>query len=271
MEFDKKKLSDKFSEFFEENLSNYSPYLNIEIKTEKYTLSTANSQKDLIDIFKLRYMVFYKENGIISNINFDIDEFDSVCDHLIIRSNSTNDICGTYRIITNDKSPKFYSSTEFELSDFHKINGKKLELGRACINPIHRNSTLKDLLWKGIILYSHKIKADIIFGCSSVYTNSFAVAHGLLDLFKEKNVYSADLIVAPLEHYRLQKIVDEEKFDRTHYQNYLPPLLRGYILAGAKVYGEPAMDKSFKCIDFFTMLYLKDLTPLFKNRYMRNL
>ena len=50
----------------------------------------------------------------------------------------------------------------------------------------------------------------------------------------------------------------------------IPPLLRGYLLAGAKVYGLPAYDEDFACFDLFTKLEVKDINLSFLKRYFRN-
>ncbi|MCB5295473.1 MAG: hypothetical protein LHW52_02880, partial [Candidatus Cloacimonetes bacterium] len=43
----------------------------------------------------------------------------------------------------------------------------------------------------------------------------------------------------------------------------IPSLLNSYLKAGAKVCGSPALDRSFKCIDFLTLL---DVSELQNNR-----
>ena len=49
----------------------------------------------------------------------------------------------------------------------------------------------------------------------------------------------------------------------------IPSLLRSYISAGAKVYGAPARDLEFQCIDFFTILNLEELNSSYEKRYFK--
>jgi putative hemolysin len=39
----------------------------------------------------------------------------------------------------------------------------------------------------------------------------------------------------------------------------IPSLLNSYLKVGAKVCGTPALDKSFKCIDFLTLLDVSEM------------
>ncbi|MBX9702786.1 MAG: GNAT family N-acetyltransferase, partial [Silvanigrellaceae bacterium] len=174
--------------------------------------------------------------------------------------------------LSSQISSDFYSQNEFELAEFLKIPGNKLELGRACIHPTHRNGTLKDLLWKGISEYIKCSHSDILFGCSSVMTTSPQVIFKLLDFFKSKNLHSAQYSIHTKEKYVMPFNEGQENHqnDNDNFLGFLPPLLKGYFLAGAKVYGSPAFDQDFMCTDFFTILFLKDLNASFQKRYMKN-
>ena len=61
------------------------------------------------------------------------------------------------------------------------------------------------------------------------------------------------------------------KMDASDIKGLIPPLLRSYFTAGAKVYGEPALDLDFKCIDFLTILDVNNLTSGYKRRYFKGL
>jgi putative hemolysin len=47
----------------------------------------------------------------------------------------------------------------------------------------------------------------------------------------------------------------------------IPALLQSYLKAGAKVAASPALDRDFKCVDFFTVLDMESLTQLYERRY----
>ncbi|MEI9866450.1 MAG: hypothetical protein WDN00_18220 [Limisphaerales bacterium] len=48
----------------------------------------------------------------------------------------------------------------------------------------------------------------------------------------------------------------------------IPKLLRAYLSVGAKICGPPALDRSFKTIDFLTMLDLEKMPALARQRFM---
>jgi putative hemolysin len=47
-----------------------------------------------------------------------------------------------------------------------------------------------------------------------------------------------------------------------------PKLLRAYLTIGAKICGEPAIDRDFKTIDFLTLLDLQTLHPRVAKRFL---
>jgi putative hemolysin len=48
----------------------------------------------------------------------------------------------------------------------------------------------------------------------------------------------------------------------------IPKLLRAYLTLGAKICGPPAMDKNFKTLDFLTLLDMKTMSPLNRQRFL---
>jgi len=240
------------------------------LKTEKYTLKTAESLSELISLFKLRKDIFLSESGLEDLL--DVDKFDSECDHIIILDNKTQEICGTYRIITKNNHVGFYSSQEFNLERFLSLNGIKMELGRACIHPYHRNGAVIDLLWKGIGEYANKIHADYLFGCSSSPVYSSSKLDEINHWLSRKNFLNLELEIKPLDKYRRSSRGKKSCLFNTSDDNaksLLPPLLLSYLNAGAKVYGEPAHDREFGCLDFFTILKIDQMNTSYARRYFK--
>ena len=48
----------------------------------------------------------------------------------------------------------------------------------------------------------------------------------------------------------------------------IPKLLRAYLALGAKICGPPALDREFKTIDFLTLLDLKTLPAMARQRFL---
>jgi putative hemolysin len=49
----------------------------------------------------------------------------------------------------------------------------------------------------------------------------------------------------------------------------VPPLMKGYLRAGAKILGEPHRDASFGCADFPMLLSLERLERRYQRRFMQ--
>ena len=245
----------------------YIPHQEIFVETKNYVLKTATSTDELVSVFRLRYLNFL-ETVEDNNETYDIDEFDHVCDHLIIKDRESNEVVGTYRILCSLYTDSFYSEGEFQITDFLNVKGVKLELGRACIDSNHRNGHVIDLLWKGIAKYTNVTDADYLFGCSSVKTVDIQTSFDLYRYLYEKDKCSDEFKVIPNLNYRMDfsNCIDGSVIE---VKDMIPPLLRSYLTAGAKIYGKPALDIEFECIDFLTILKIDDLSTLFKRRYFK--
>src|SRR5438046_507892 len=67
----------------------------------RYTLLVAAGAAEIRAAQRLRYRVFAEEMGATLRQTVpghDVDEFDAVCDHLIVRDERTGEAVGTYRI-----------------------------------------------------------------------------------------------------------------------------------------------------------------------------
>lgn len=234
------------------------------IDSSRYIVRTASSYEELRQALRLRYQVFIRE-GLHRRkaMGLDIDRFDFVADHLLVEDKASGSVVGTYRIISSLFSNEFYSDSEFELSDFLKEPGIKLELGRACIEIEHRNGAVLTLLWKGILEYMSLTNSRYLFGCASIKTVSIPeIASVTLHLIKEDklsdrwNIRPTDAYCARGLEKELARLSALGPTDAA--AEKIPPLLRSYFKAGAKIMGMPALDWDFQCIDFLTILE-KDL------------
>ena len=110
-----------------------------------YRLRFAECKADLEAAFRLRFLVFNLELGEGFESAYrdgqDNDEFDGVCDHLLVEHSLTGQVVGTYRLQAGQVAARnfgYYSAREFDFSPFEPIRGSLVELGRACIHPRHR-------------------------------------------------------------------------------------------------------------------------------------
>lgn len=247
----------------------YRPNFEVQIETSQYVLKTATNMDDLLEVFQLRHKIFleHTECGAKSD-GFDLDQFDDQCDHIIIIDKASERVCGTYRVLSSLTADSFYSETEFRLDQFLATSGVKMELGRACIDYGHRNGAVIDLLWKGIARYVQLMDARYMFGCSSVKSTDLRVAKTLYLSMAEEGVHSDRFHIRSYGDFEVRlESVEALNADEVDSKRLLPPLLRSYFSAGAKVFGTPALDRDFECFDFLTILDTHELTNGFKRRY----
>lgn len=247
----------------------FEPYVSIEVENAQYILKTVNRISEFREVLKLRGQVYGEEYGAQMGTGptssaFDVDEYDFQCDHLVILEKSTQAVVGTYRMLCSQFTNRFYSETEFNLDSFLATPEVKLELGRACIHRDHRKGTVLSLLWRGLIRYAIHVKAEYLFGCSSVKGDRPEIARTVSSRLERKNHISTQWIIQPLAPYQIPHFSSLEE----HVQGaVLPSLFRSYLSAGAKVYGEPAWDQAFHCFDYLTILKISDLAGAYEKRF----
>lgn len=236
----------------------------------KLMLHIASTQEELIEVQQLRYKVFVEGMGLSALKNqheLDSDIFDQYCDHLIVRDSSTLKIVGTYRVL-NPKNRaivgKFYADQEFDLARLTHMTDYICETGRACVHPDYRGSSVLMMLWGGLLSYMQRHQCQYLIGCASV-----SLAGGgdqitaLYHYFKQKNhLAPAELQVTPRLPFPLR---NEDAAIKAN----IPPLLRGYLLSGAWIAGEPAWDPDFNTADFLILLDLSHITQWFEKRYLK--
>jgi putative hemolysin len=105
----------------------------------------------------LRFLVFNLElNEGLDTAQatcYDTDQFDAVCDHLIVEHPGSGKVVGTYRLQTGavaSANAGYYSEREFDFAPYRRLGDSVIELGRACVHRDHRSSELLYLLWRGI-------------------------------------------------------------------------------------------------------------------------
>lgn len=245
----------------------------INIEKNGYSVKTADCEDELEMVFRLRHEVFIEELlGRKSLFGVDIDRFDQKCDHLMVLEKATGRCVGTYRLISDIYSEEFYSSTEFHLGSLPELGGVKLEIGRACIGREFRGGNMMGLLWEGIYAYMGAIRARYVFGCSSVMTMDRVEIAALHHYLYNSGYHSGNLGIMPRKKYAIASLWEDvvavnrlgEARVREIAESVLPRLVRDYLKFGARVCGEPALDRSFRCADIFTILDLKQLNEFYR-------
>lgn len=255
-------------------LKNFRAHIPIRIERKNHIIKTADSTEELHAALRLRHEVFLEEllhrrkrNGL------DKDKFDRFCDHLLIIDKRDGRLIGTYRMQSSLYAKRFYSATEFRMKHIRKLPGNKLELGRACVHKDYRNGVTIALLWEGIKAYVEASESDYIFGCSSIKTMDkheireiYHYLHDKGHVVDHKRIRPRTKFKVPGLKRQIKKNPGFKLSDQFNHDDLIPSLLNSYLKAGAKVCGHPALDKSFKCIDFLTLMSVEEMHDKLRKR-----
>ncbi len=234
-----------------------------------YEVRLARSNDEIIAAQRLRYSVFNLElrEGLAASeeTGLDQDEFDTVCDHLVVRYQPTNEIVGTYRLQSGPSAAAhlgYYSEQEFDFRPYELLRHEMLELGRACVHQQHRNLTVLGLLWRGVANYARSVGARYLIGCSSITTQSPKLGASLYADLCRRHLAPPNLRTIPRPEFESPLDELDEESPKA------PKLLRAYLSLGARICGPPALDAQFRTIDFLTLLDLEDLSPPARERFL---
>jgi putative hemolysin len=195
----------------------------------------------------------------------DTDEFDCICDHLIVEHVTTSEIVGTYRLQTGAMAAAnagFYSEREFDFSPYERLGNSVIELGRACVDRDHRSTDVLYLLWRGIAQYAVSHGGRYLIGCSSLTSQDHAHGTAVYEAM-QAHLVPPHLRTMPQPAFAMPLMPSENANDKA------PKLLRAYLAVGAKICGPPAIDRQFKTIDFLTLMDLETLHPRVYARFMK--
>lgn len=236
--------------------------------TSLFRVGLAENLDDLIACQRLRYLVFNCELGegldASARTGLDRDQFDFICDHLMVTDATTGLLVGTYRMQTGYRAKGnlgYYGEELFDCGPFESIRSEILELGRACVHQAYRHTPVLNMLWKGIATYAVSCGARYLIGCSSVSSQDENEGVALYEALRDKYLADPNLRTQPKpghECFSTAKTLDPPP---------TPRLFRAYLDVSARLCGPPAIDREFKTIDFLTLLDLHRIPARVRARF----
>ena len=220
---------------------------------------------------RLRFDVFAGEMGARLNTpiaGHDIDLFDNYCEHLLVRDQETQQVIGTYRVLTPVQAKRVgstYSDTEFDLTRLRSLRERMVELGRSCVHPDYRHGGVIMALWGALAEFMVRNQLDTMIGCASVPMLHEGMVSGDAAASIWHQLKATHL--APIEyHVRPRLPLPIEQLDTTLAVEP-PALIKGYLRLGAKVLGAPAWDPDFNSADLPMMMRIADLPPRYQKHF----
>ncbi len=223
---------------------------------------------------ELRYKSFFANK---KGDNVDSDQFDDLCDHLVVIDRSIADdfVVGTYRLLLKPKKRhnfRFYSESEFDLNKLLKMkNLSLLEAGRSCVHENYRDGRIIKLLWRGLASYIVSKKVDLIFGCASFPSANSKLFSKELSYLRHNHTPPKIFNSRPLNHLKANfNEIERESYDKESIFRSLPPLIKAYIRAGAWINDGAVTDFKFDTTDVLVILKSKNIIKKYSSLSMNN-
>jgi putative hemolysin len=231
----------------------------------------------------LRYRVFYDEMSArptpeVAAQRRDADEFDAVCDHLLVVDRRKEHaggrgVVGTYRVLRRGPAEafgRFYSASEYDISPIVAHGGEILELGRSCVDADYRSGATMQLLWQAIAAYVFRHDIEVMFGCASLPgIDPEALALPLSYLYHYHLAPPALRPRALVERYVPMTRLPVDRIDTKTALASLPPLIKGYLRLGGFVGDGAVIDDQFNTTDVCIIVKTELVTEKYSRHYER--
>lgn len=236
---------------------------------ERLFVELAADESEVREAQALRYRVFGEEMGARlqgAEQGLDCDDFDSVCQHLLVREPRSGQVVACTRLLSDanaERLGRFYSQGEFDLGAIPALPGRKLEVGRTCVAPDYRQGSAIAVLWSGLAGFIHLHRFDYLFGCASVPLGDQDLqAAAIMNRLRRQAFAPESLRVVPRLPLGASE-VDPEILDAP-----LPALLRAYVRLGARACGEACRDPEFGVADVLMLLDVRELNPAYSRHFL---
>jgi putative hemolysin len=242
----------------------------------------AQSGEDLAACQRLRYMIFYEEMSARPTApeaaeRRDFDDYDDICDHLMVIDHGAEGgarLVGTYRLLLKARAVahgSFYTAGEYDLTQL--LGGAHaglnfLELGRSCVHKNYRTKPVIDLLWKGIGAYVGAHKVEVMFGCASFAGRDPDTHAEALTYLHRHHLAPPDWRgrALPDRYEPLDRMPGVEIDPRRGFRA-LPPVIRGYIRAGAYIGDGAVIDHEFGTVDVLIIFPVAQVNERYLARF----
>ena len=238
------------------------------------TASWAVHQDEVRAAQRLRFSVFAREMGARLPVTtaypqHDIDLFDDYCEHLLVRDRATQEVVGTYRVLTPTQAKRIgttYTDTEFDLTRLRAMRERMVELGRSCVHKDYRHGGVIMALGGALFEFMQRNQFETMFGCASIPMSHDGAAPGNAAASIWNQVRTTH--IAPIEHRVFpRRPLPLDRLDASLPVDP-PALIKGYLRLGVKVLGPPAWDPTFNTADLPIMARLEDLPARYRRHFL---
>ena len=250
------------------------------IELGQLVLRLARSDAEVVAAQRLRYRVFYDEMaakpvGNMAAEQRDFDQFDSICDHLLVLDSELGSgpdaVVGTYRLLRRsvaEQNGEFYTAGEYDISKILAVPGELVELGRSCVDARYRSGATVQALLRGLSAYIDQYAIKIMFGCASLHGTDPAELATQLSCLHHHHLAPENLRPRALEQlYVEMNLVAKTDVDVRRGTASLPPLIKGYIRAGCRFGDGAVVDIQFNTTDVCVVLDVAAMNNKYRQRF----
>jgi putative hemolysin len=203
------------------------------------------------EVFRRGWLPFRRAAG-----GLDVDEWDELCDHVLVRDGFTGAVVATCRLLPPERAAALgrgHGDGGFDLTGHAAFRPDLVEAGRACLHPGHGAGTVLAALWSGVAGAVQEGGHRFLGGRVSIpLADGGATAAGAWDVVRARHLAPAALRVAPRVPFDVDAVARPVRLD-------VPPLLRAFLRIGAHVCGPPAHDAGLGTADLYVLLRMVDV------------
>lgn len=245
------------------------PQLDARRSKRRFYFELATTINDIRASQALRYRVFAEELGADIGAAGPVDEdrFDPYCQHLLVRDGGNGQVVASTRLLLDHQAQQaggFYSSSEFDLAPVLALPGRRLEIGRTCVDPGYRQGAAIAVLWAGLAEFVRNNDVDMLFGCASIEMHDGGIhAQAIMNRVRQHAMTESDCRVTP--KHPLPPLPSNAT---DTVSAPLPPLLKAYFRLGARACGEPCYDQAFNCADILVLVKVDEIDASYTRHFL---
>lgn len=230
-------------------------------------IDLASNAEERAATFRLRHDVFMALGADVgrSEAGIDRDAFDDVCQHIAVWDGSR--LAATSRVLLPEaarRTGRYFSSTEFDLTELLRKHDNILEIGRVCVHPEYRSSQAVTMMFRFVTWLALHSKVAHLMGCGTLFERRSERVHAIARILRQRGLVD-DIGVKPIHSVPCPEaaIADDVGW------NDVAPLIRAYLLMGGRVLGEPCIDPIFDSAEVLILMPVASLARHFGKSAMQ--
>ncbi len=247
------------------------------IEQNQFAVRFAKNAAEIKAAQRLRYRVFVEEFGAPAKSadhheHLEADEFDARAAHLCLidqkreENDPENAVIGVYRLLCEKNAEKlgaYYTESEFNIDPILALDGRKMEIGRSCIDPQYRGGLGSMMLWSELARFIKEENINVLFGAASYHGTDFKNKTQSLSYLHQNYLAPASMRAQTKDQNQPKFLQSPEiTIDKLQAMKQTPSLIKTYLRLGGKIGEGVFLDQDFNTIDVFVILKTEPLRAM---------